>query len=408
MTTHIAAAAFSRGLDCFLRAAGDPLAEIEPVLAEQPDFVMGHLLRVAVGVAARDPKMTLLARALDAAQMDAGRATDRERAHLDAARAWFTGEPRAAARGYTAILREWPHDVLALRLAQSCYFFLGRKTALRDVIELVWPAWTRDAPGYEYVLAMASFAYAENADPDRAEALAQQALELQPVFPFAIHALAHALFERGDHARGALWMRQHQPHWAGSGRMIAHNAWHAAMFDLESGAPERALATLDRCIMPLAGASATDAADATALLWHLQLEGIDPGARWLSLSNCWAAHSAPGFWPSLDLHASIAFNAAGDRGRARTLVRAISTCARGDTCAVHVARTVVLPALNAIEAFTTGAYAEAYASLRALRPALQRVASRVQQALFERMLREAQRGLCRPSAARRPGWALAA
>ncbi len=394
MTGHIAAAAFSRGLDDFLRATGDPLAEIEPVLTEHPDFVMGHLLRVAIGVAAKDPRMTLLARALAAARRDAVHASDRERAHLGAARAWFIGDPHAAAERYTAILREWPHDVLALRLAQSCFFFLGRKTASREVIELVWPEWTRDMPGYEYVLGMASFAYAENGCPDRSEALAQQALQLQPVFPFAIHALAHSLFERGDHAQGALWMRQHEPQWARSGRMIAHNAWHAAMFDLASGDPEGALATLDRCIMPRAGASATDAADATALLWHLQLEGVDPGARWASLSDYWAAHSAPGFWPFLDLHASIAFNSAGDRDRARTLVRVISAHARSDTYAGRVARAVVLPAVHAIEAFTAGACAQAHASLRGLRPALLQLSSRVQQALFDRMLREAERGRC--------------
>ena len=79
MTRHIAAAAFSRGLDDFLRATGDPLAEIEPVLAEQPDFVMGHLLRAAIGVAAKDARMTLLARALAAAR-EGGRTRDGPRA----------------------------------------------------------------------------------------------------------------------------------------------------------------------------------------------------------------------------------------------------------------------------------------------------------------------------------------
>jgi hypothetical protein len=125
------------------------------------------------------------------------------------------------------------------------------------------------------------------------------------------------------------------------------------------------------------------------------------------LSNCWAGHT-PGFWPFLDLHASIAFNSAGDRDRAQALVRAISGDARGDTYSARVARAVVLPALHAIEAFTTGAYAEAHVSLQTLRPALQQVGSRVQQALFGRMLREAERGRCLPYTVGRRGWALAA
>ena len=65
-----------------------------------------------------------------------------------------------------------------------------------------------------------------------------EALAMQPVFPFAIHAVAHALYGRARFAQGALFMQQHRPHWARDSRMVAHNAWHAAMFELESGHPD--------------------------------------------------------------------------------------------------------------------------------------------------------------------------
>ena len=391
--TAAAAEAFGRGLDRLLRAVGDPLAEIEPVLSEHPAFVMGHLLRAAVAVLAKDASaLPLLESALTAAGREGIGPTDHERRHLAAARAWLSGEPELAAERYAAILRDSPRDLLALRLAQSCYFFVGQTAALRDVVDLVSPAWSHGMPGFQYLLAIAAFGCAENGETERAEALGRWAVEIEPEFPFAIHAVAHAFSARGDHVGGRLWMRQHQAQWLSDGRMAAHNAWHLAQFESASGEPARSLAALDQRLIPEAFTSASSAADATALLWRLQLDGVDPGSRWLLLSDCWNTHSSPGFWPFLDLHAAIAFNAAGSFERAQRLARGIAACARADTHSAHLARTVTLPGLRAIEAFAAEAYCSACVALRALRPALGQLgASHAQISLFERMLGEAER-----------------
>jgi hypothetical protein len=401
--TAAAAEAFGRALGCLLCAVGDPLAEIEPVLSEHPTFVMGHLLRAAVAVLAKEASaLPLLHSALTAAGRESLAATDHERRHLAAARAWLRGEPELAAERYAAILRDRPRDLLALRLAQSCYFFVGQTAALRDVADLVSPAWSRGTPGFEYLLAMAAFGCAENRDSERAETLGRWAVEIEPRFPFAIHAVAHALHARRDYDGGRLWMRQHQAQWLENSRMVAHNAWHLARFELASGEPARALAVLDQRLIPAAFASASSAADATALLWRLQLDAIDPGSRWRTLSDCWDAHNAPGFWPFLDLHAAIAFNAAGDFDRAQRHARAIAAHAETDARGAHLMRTVTLPGLGAIEAFTAGAYATACAALRTLRPARDQLgASQAQVSLFERMLMEAERR-CRGSRRSRP------
>jgi len=391
--TAAAAEAFGRGLHNLLRAAGDPLVEIEPALNEHPSFVMGHLLRAAVAILAKDARaLPLLESALEAAGGEGIGPTDYERRHLAAARAWLRGEPELAAERYAAILREWPRDVLALRLAQSSYFFVGQTAALRDAADLVAPAWSRGMPGFEYVLAMAAFGCAENGESERAETLGRWAAEIEPEFPFAIHAVAHALHGRRDYAGGRLWMQQRQAQWLTDSRMVAHNTWHLAQFELASGEPTRALAALDLRLIPAAFTSAASAADATALLWRLQLDGVDPGSRWLLLADCWNMYRSPGFWPFLDLHAAIAFNAAGDFDRAQRHARAVAACARADTHSAHLARTVTLPGLRAIEAFAAEAYDSAGVALRALRPALGYLgASQVQVSLFERMLIEAER-----------------
>lgn len=383
-----AAEAFGRALDHLLRAGGDPLAQIEPTLIEHPTFVMGHLLRAGVAVLAKDASASQpLEAAFSAARRTGAKLDGRERRHMAAATAWLAGKPLLAAERYAAVLRQWPHDLLALRLAQSCYFFVGQTAALRDVTALVEPAWSRDMRGYECMLAMSAFGCAENGETERAEALGRRAVEIQPTFPFAIHAVAHALSALGDSASGRLWMLQRQERWLTDSRMAAHNVWHLAQFELASGRASRALAALDDWLIPYASGSVSAAADATALLWTLQLDGIDPGPRWSLLSDCWEAHHSPGFWPFLDLHAAIAFNAAGHLDRAQRLARAIAAHARADTQRAPLARAITLPGLQAIEALAAGAYASACGALRALRPAIDQLgASRAQVSLFERML----------------------
>ena len=389
--TPDAVSAGACALDCFLRGAGDPLLHAQQLLAQRPTFAEGYVLQMAFAVAAKEPASLAL---LEETLLTAGRARvswdARSRAHLAAAHAWLGREPALAAERYAAILREWPHDVLALRLAQSCYFFLGQTAALREVVDLVWHSWREEMPGFQYVLALAAFACAENGDAARALELARRALAIDPDFPAAIHAVAHALFESGEHARGALWLREQRPHWAVNSRMSGHNAWHLAMFEHESGNATRALSILDRHLLPPSPIAIGDAADGTALLWRLQLDGVDPGDRWGRLSDFWAAHSVPGFWGLLDVHAAIAFNAAGHVDRARAHAVAIERCANGSTTAAELAR-VALSAVRAIGDFAAGDWIAAAARLRPLLfSAAQLGGSHAQHEIFARMLRYAQ------------------
>jgi len=146
------------------------------------------------------------------------------------------------------------------------------------------------------------------------------------------------------------------------------------------------LAMLDRWIMPRAIASASEAADATALLRCLELDGLDPGPRWSILSDSWATHDSFGFWPLLDLHAAIAFNAAADGNRLQSLLHAIVARASVATDAGRMARTVTLPVLSAIQAGALDDFETANARLGALRPALTLVGSHAQTEPLERMI----------------------
>ena len=148
----------SRGdqvLELLLTHRGDPLAEIDRVLADDPHSVSGHCVRAAVIVHADAAvARTRLAASLAAIEVQGLDAGDLARRHADAARAWLDGDPALAAERYGAIVIDHPDDVLALATAHALDFRLGRRRMLRDRPAQVLPAWNAAMPGYASVLAM--------------------------------------------------------------------------------------------------------------------------------------------------------------------------------------------------------------------------------------------------------------
>jgi hypothetical protein len=271
--------ATSLALDHLLRAIGDPVVELCDIGPGHPEFNQAQTIRAAAGVLAKIPDtFPAIAQAIQTA--DGLAVSPLTSAHLAAAEAWLSGNPVLAAESYASILSRWPCDLLALRLAQSCFFFLGWHDRLCAVVDAVVPAWSGDQRSFDFVLAMASFAHAENGDAGYAEALGRKALASDPACPLGVHAVAHAIAESGRHRDGAQWMRDQGAQWATESRMRTHNAWHLAMFDAEEGNVASALDILDAWLLPASAGSPLDACDAAALLWRLATDGVDDEGRY--------------------------------------------------------------------------------------------------------------------------------
>jgi hypothetical protein len=383
--------ATSLALDHLLRAVGDPVADLRDIGPAHAEFHRAQTIHAAAGVLAKSPDA--LPRITEAIRAADGVALPPEtRAHLAAAEAWARADPVLAADSYASILNRWPRDLLALRLVQSCYFFLGWHDQFFAVIDAVVPAWTRDPSDFEFVLTMAAFAHAENGDAAYAEVLGRKALANDPACPMGVHAVAHAMAESGRHFEGAQWMRDQLAHWGGASRMRTHNAWHLAMFDAAQGNVASALGILDAWLLPASAQSPLDACDATALLWRLSTDGVDDDGRWRRISDAFERALTPGFWPYVDLHAALAHMAAGQKARAQRLAQAIERCAQGTDYAALRARQITRPGLRALGAWSEGRYVEAAARLAGLQPLLGDAGgSRVQLEIFESVGREALR-----------------
>lgn len=353
----------------YLRASADASRSLDALLEARPDYLPAHLLAIAKLVAAKDAAaLPQLAHALDAAAALEHRADSRALAHLAAARAWLARAPLQAAKIYTQLVLERRDDALSLRLAQSSWYFLGRRENVRCVAEHALRVWSPSSPGFDSVLAMAAFGAAETNDGTRAEELARRALGVERRSPFAIHALAHGLAIQGRPADGASALRALATDWRVGGRMDGHIGWHLALFDLEDGDTQAALAAFDREQLPAALIDAGGCADATDLLWRLELAGVEAGARWDALAAAWTRHLEPGFWGFLDVLAGLALQRARRRAEARALARELALMPR---VAGTVAPTLAtLPALAALDAFARGAFADASRGLAKALPRL--------------------------------------
>ena len=337
---------------------GNCSVEVDRVLAGDPQCVLGHCLRAALIVLADDAaaRSTLTASltAIEAASADSN---EPARRHADAARAWLEGSPGLAAERYGAIVVDWPGDILALVVAHGLDFRLGQRRMLRDRIAQVLPAWDAAAPGYASVLAMYAFGLEENGQYDRAEKIARRALALDPRLPAAIHVVSHVMEMQGRTREGLAFLAATEAVWGEGTGFSVHLAWHQALFHLDAVDPLSALTVYDAQIAKPGASDMSMLADASALLWRLQLRNIEVSGRWRALADRWEMHSLNGVRPFYIVHAMMAFAAA---GRTTAAARVLEALPHTDTSGASPSppeEALATPFCEALLAFARGDYA---------------------------------------------------
>jgi hypothetical protein len=352
-------------LALLLTHRGNPLAEIDRVLAEDPHCVPCHCLRAAAIVHAdAAAARASLAASLAAIEAACPEADDPARRHADAARAWLDGDPALAAERYGAIAAERPHDLLALTTAHALDFRLGHQRMLRDRLAQALPAWNAAMPGYASVLAMYAFGLEENGQYRQAEKLARRALAIDPRHPGAIHALAHVMEMEGRAREGVAFLDKTREAWIEDTGFSVHLAWHRALFAIETDDSTSALATYDARIASPHDPRMTALADGSALLWRLKLRNIPVGDRWRDLADRWERQSLAGVRPFFVIHAMIAFAAAGRTAAAARALAALPRIGTDDISVPLLEKVLAAPFCEALLAFAGGDYAACVEWLR--------------------------------------------
>ncbi len=315
-----AVALLDEAIEDLAALAGDPVADAEAAVAADDSLVLGHIYRAYLQLYGTTPEGVAAAGEI-LKQLDETVMGERELHHLRAARGWVEGNWEATTRSLERALLCHPRDLLALKVAQDLYFFLGNRLELRDTAARVLPAWPRDLPGWGYVQGIYAFGLEENADYRQAEARARAALEHNPKDVWSVHALAHVFEMEGSQRDGVDFLVASAPDWSPSFFAI-HNWWHRGLYHLELGEIDKALALYDGPIRAGRSTEWLDVVDAAALLWRLSLFGADVSGRAERLAADIDDLIGSPVYIFNDWHAVMAFGLAADVRRTERVIAA--------------------------------------------------------------------------------------
>ena len=345
---------------------GDPVAAFDATIAADPGWGLARVVKAVFILTLTEPGMVAQARQLlaEAEPLMAG-ASAHERGHFAAAQAAAAGRWREACARWDALLLDQPRDLLALAAAHLFDFYRGDARNLRARVARVLPEWPVDDPLQPYVLGMHAFGLEECNLYAQAEAAGREALGRDARGPWAVHAVAHVMEMQGRHDEGRHWLQEREIDWAENG-LAVHLWWHLALFRLETLDTAGALALFDAHMAGDTSVVNLQWLDASALLWRLQLLGVDVGKRWQNLAREWADPLAnAGHYAFNDAHALLALLGSGDIAGSRALLAASVAKASADNAEMN--REVGVPLMQGLLAYANGDAASACELLYPLR-----------------------------------------
>jgi hypothetical protein len=318
---------YDEAIDHLIRFQPEVVDAASAAVAADPGCVLARVLEAYLALMSTEESSVADARdaleGLHSADQQAAMLT-RERAHLAVAERWIDGDMAGAGELLGGISVTYPRDLLALAVGHQIDFFTGDAVNLRDRIGRALGGWHDDDRQVGFVHGMYAFGLEECNLYRQSEEFGQEAVERNRDDVWGIHAVVHTYEMAGRVPDGVRYMRRREADWQSGNFLNVHNSWHYALYQLQGGDTEGALATYDRMIHH---AGSLDAAlellDAAALLWRMQLEGTPVGDRWQPLAAAWGRILTPGFYPFNDMHAVMSYIGNGELDRAEDLLRAL-------------------------------------------------------------------------------------
>ena len=143
-----ALAQYEIALRQFQSYVGDPIATLDGVLAESPDFVMGHLFHaLALFTTSEKTLLPGVEASLTVARRYRDQANERERGLMDATAHFVAGDWHAGCLQLDRVLAAYPRDALALQVGHLMDFYRGDALNLRNRVSRVLPAWDETHAG---------------------------------------------------------------------------------------------------------------------------------------------------------------------------------------------------------------------------------------------------------------------
>jgi hypothetical protein len=289
---------------------------------------------------------------IERAQASAQDSTAREQRFVAAVAAWVEGDLSRAIALHEEQAREFPRDLVSLKLGQYHLFNRGDSPGMLRLALHALPA----AAEVPHLHGMLAFAWEQCHFLAQAEASARQAIALRRKEPWAHHALAHVMLTQGRLAEGYAFLQDVSSTWSGlSSFMVTHNWWHQALFALDLDRADEVLAIYDQHVWAEVKEYSQDQINAVSLLARAELAGADVGDRWQDLGQYLARRGHDHVLPFLDLQYLYGLARAGRLEAAHGWLASIerqALQARGEQATVW--QRVCVPAARGLLAHATG------------------------------------------------------
>ena len=373
---------YDQGVESLLGFGDAARRFFEEAVQVEEDFALAHGM---IGVCHfLEERATEAGAALEVAQRHAARLTPRERQHLQALALWVGGRSGEAAGLIREVLKEFPRDIALVQRLFFIEFWRGGFPAILELTSSVIDHYPNDT----YMLGMHAFALEEMRQFRPALPLAEAALALNPKNAWAVHAMAHILYEQGDNTAGIAFLPPAVERCDHIGYFRTHLIWHLTLFHLAAGEYARAMEWYHEGIRARGFQMPQELHDAISLLWRQWLSGREMGPLWRDLADFARQRIAK---PNLlfhDLHLGMALAAAGDSeavGRQHTILRERAAKARSP-----LVQEVGLPLFEGLVAFAQGDYGETLAHMAPVQGRIVEVGgSNAQREVFHDTLLEA-------------------
>jgi tetratricopeptide (TPR) repeat protein len=362
-----AAGSFDAAVSKMLTFQGDPLADLDRAIATDPGFLMGYVLKALIfGLSTERALVGNASSLLEAAKRIATSASFREMKHVTAVEAWLGGRFVDACAVWEDILVEHPHDAIAMFAAHQGDFFLGQLSELRDRVARRLPDIEKGSGLEGYYWGMYAFGLEEMGNYEKALEVGRRAVERFEKDAWAAHAVAHVFEMTNRLDEGEQWLLSRADDWVNS-NLAVHLWWHVALYRCDQQRWASALELYDTRIRRPQSTVVMELLDASALLWRLELYGVEVGERWQSLAEAWEPRINEAWYAFNDMHAMMAFAGARRFDPAQRLIHALRATAAAPTDNGAATRFIGLPVSEALLAYAQTRYASAVALLAPVR-----------------------------------------
>ncbi len=302
-------------VDKLLEGAPRIVEAFEAVVAEDPGFSLGHagLARAhqATGNVAEAREVIGKARELAAG------ITERETGHINVFDLLANGKTKDGFAAVADHVTANPRDAMVAQTSTSIFGLIGfsglpgREAEMLAFTSALKPHYGEDW----WFLSQYAFALCETGQVDKASAVIDRSMAINPRNAHGAHVRSHIDYEAGETKLGITYLNDWLEDYDRSAVMHGHLSWHVALWSLQLGDTDQMWQRVEADVKPGAalGMPINILSDTASILYRAELAGETvPKEKWREVSAY-----ASKFFPNpglsfIDYHAALAHAMAGD------------------------------------------------------------------------------------------------